>query len=142
MSDTLTRLAEVLEARKGAAPDSSYVASLYHKGLNKILEKVGEESVETILAAKDAASSGDCTDLIYETADLWFHSLVMLAALGQHPQAVLDELDRRWHPAAFVLRAGFDDGLIARLRTHPGWRELPTDRDSVLFVRASPETGR
>jgi len=85
MSDTLTRLAEVLEARKGAAPDSSYVASLYHKGLNKILEKVGEESVETILAAKDAAVSGDSSDLIYETADLWFHSLVMLAALGQHP---------------------------------------------------------
>jgi len=96
MSDTLTRLAEVLEARKGAAPDSSYVASLYHKGLNKILEKVGEESVETILAAKDAAVSGDSSDLIYETADLWFHSLVMLAALGQHPQAVLDELDRRF----------------------------------------------
>ncbi|MBD9426503.1 MULTISPECIES: phosphoribosyl-ATP diphosphatase [unclassified Pseudomonas] len=96
MSDTLTRLAEVLEARKGAAPDSSYVASLYHKGLNKILEKVGEESVETILAAKDAAINGDCSDLIYETADLWFHSLVMLAALGQHPQAVLDELDRRF----------------------------------------------
>jgi phosphoribosyl-ATP pyrophosphohydrolase len=80
MTDTLSRLAEVLEARKGAAADSSYVASLYHKGLNKILEKVGEESVETILAAKDAAASGDCSDLIYETADLWFHSLVMLAA--------------------------------------------------------------
>jgi phosphoribosyl-ATP pyrophosphohydrolase len=96
MSDTLDRLADVLEARKNAAADTSYVASLYHKGLNKILEKVGEESVETILAAKDAAISGDCSDLIYETADLWFHSLVMLAALGQHPQAVLDELDRRF----------------------------------------------
>jgi phosphoribosyl-ATP pyrophosphohydrolase len=72
------------------------VASLYHKGLNKILEKVGEESVETIIAAKDAAISGDCSDVIYETADLWFHSLVMLAQLGQHPQAVLDELDRRF----------------------------------------------
>ncbi|MDX4010059.1 phosphoribosyl-ATP diphosphatase, partial [Pseudomonas aeruginosa] len=87
MTDTLTRLAAVLEERKNAAPDSSYVASLYHKGLNKILEKVGEESVETIIAAKDAAASGDCQDLIYETADLWFHSLVMLSALGQHPQA-------------------------------------------------------
>lgn len=96
MSDTLNRLAEVLESRKNAAPDSSYVASLYHKGLNKILEKVGEESVETILAAKDAAQSGDCSDVIYETADLWFHSLVMLAALGQHPQVVLDELERRF----------------------------------------------
>ena len=90
MSDTLTRLAQVLEERKGAAADSSYVASLYHKGLNKILEKVGEESV------KDAAVSGDCSDVIYETADLWFHSMVMLAQLGQHPQAVLDELDRRF----------------------------------------------
>ncbi|WP_060484666.1 phosphoribosyl-ATP diphosphatase [Pseudomonas sp. NBRC 111123] len=96
MSDTLNRLAEVLEARKHAAPDSSYVASLYHKGLNKILEKLGEESVETIIAAKDAAVSKDCSDVIYETADLWFHSLVMLSALGQHPQAVLDELERRF----------------------------------------------
>ncbi|BAN51020.1 phosphoribosyl-ATP diphosphatase [Metapseudomonas resinovorans] len=96
MSDTLARLAEVLEERKNAAPDSSYVASLYHKGLNKILEKVGEEAVETILAAKDVAAGGDVDELIYETADLWFHSLIMLAALGQHPQAVLDELDRRF----------------------------------------------
>jgi phosphoribosyl-ATP pyrophosphohydrolase len=96
MTDTLTRLAQVLEERKQAAPDSSYVASLYHKGLNKILEKVGEESVETILAAKDAAISQQYDDVIYETADLWFHSLIMLSALGQHPQAVLDELDRRF----------------------------------------------
>ncbi|WP_277052462.1 phosphoribosyl-ATP diphosphatase [Zestomonas thermotolerans] len=96
MSDTLNRLAEVLESRKGASPESSYVASLYHKGLNKILEKVGEEAVEAIIAAKDAAQSGDSKDLIYETADLWFHSLVMLAALGQHPQTVLDELERRF----------------------------------------------
>ncbi len=96
MTDTLSRLAAVLEQRKGAAADSSYVASLYHKGLNKILEKLGEESVETIIAAKDAERSGDCSDLIYETADLWFHSLVMLAALDQHPQAVLDELERRF----------------------------------------------
>ncbi len=96
MSDTLNQLAAVLQARKTASPDSSYVASLYHKGLNKILEKVGEEAVETIIAAKDAASSGNCQDLIGETADLWFHSLVMLAALDQHPQAVLDELERRF----------------------------------------------
>lgn len=96
MTDTLARVADVLESRKGASADSSYVASLYHKGLNKILEKLGEESIETILAAKDAERSGDCSDVIYETADLWFHSLVMLAALGQHPQAVLDELERRF----------------------------------------------
>ena len=95
MSDTFARLAEVLEARKGAAADSSYVASLYHKGLNKILEKVGEESVETILAAKDAAVSGDASELIYETADLWFHSMVLLAQFGLSPQQVIDELARR-----------------------------------------------
>ena len=108
MSDTLSRLAEVLEARKNATADSSYVASLYHKGLNKILEKVGEESTETILAAKDAERSGDCSDVIYETADLWFHSLVMLAALGQHPQAVLDELDRRFGLSGHVEKAARD----------------------------------
>jgi len=89
MSDTFARLAEVLEARKGAAADSSYVASLYHKGLNKILEKVGEESVETILAAKDAAVSGDPSDLIYETADLWFHSMIALAHFGLTPAEAL-----------------------------------------------------
>ena len=95
MTDTLSRVAQVLEARKGATPDSSYVASLYHKGLNKILEKVGEESVETIIAAKDAAISGDCSDVIYETADLWFHSLVMLAHFGLRPEDVIAELARR-----------------------------------------------
>ena len=97
MSDTLNELMAVLEARKGAAPDSSYVASLHDKGLNKILEKVGEESIETILAAKDAQSSGDHEHLIYETADLWFHSLVMLSHLGESHQAVLDELQRRFN---------------------------------------------
>lgn len=96
MSDVLTRLGEILEARKNATAEKSYVASLHAKGLNKILEKVGEESVETIIAAKDAALSGDNSDLIYETADLWFHSLVMLSHLGESPQSVLDELARRF----------------------------------------------
>ncbi|KAF2408587.1 phosphoribosyl-ATP diphosphatase [Pseudomonas sp. O64] len=95
MTDTLNRLAQVLEDRKAATAEGSYVASLYEKGLNKILEKLGEESIETIIAAKDAQISGDCSDVIYETADLWFHSMIMLAQLGLHPQAVLDELDRR-----------------------------------------------
>ena len=94
--DILRRVAQVIDSRKNAEPDTSYVASLHHKGLNKILEKVGEEAVETILAAKDAASSGDAHDVIYETADLWFHSLVMLSALNLDPQAVLDELERRF----------------------------------------------
>ena len=85
----------MLEERKNAAPEQPYVASLYHKGLNKILEKVGEESVEAIIARQDAAASGDCQDLIYETADLWFHSLVMLSASASIRKAVLDELERR-----------------------------------------------
>lgn len=96
MADTLNKLAKVLQERKYASPESSYVASLYHKGLNKILEKVGEESTETIIAAKDAALSGEIDDVIYETADLWFHSLVMLTALDINPQAILDELERRF----------------------------------------------
>lgn len=96
MSDILAALGDILEERKQAAPDTSYVASLYHKGLNKILEKVGEEATETIIAAKDAETSGDNKDVIYETADLWFHSLVALAKLGERPEAVLNELARRF----------------------------------------------
>lgn len=94
--DILRRVAQVIDSRKNADPSSSYVASLHHKGLNKILEKVGEEAVETILAAKDASISNNSDDVIYETADLWFHSLVMLSALDLEPQAVLDELERRF----------------------------------------------
>lgn len=96
MSDVLTQLGEILEERKNAASEKSYVASLHAKGLNKILEKVGEESVEAIIAAKDAEKSGDNSDVIYETADLWFHSLVMLSHLGEKPQVILDELSRRF----------------------------------------------
>ena len=92
MSDILQQLADVLEARKGADPDSSYVAKLYGKGLDAILKKVGEEATETILAAKD----GDKDHLVYETADLWFHTLVMLAQQGLGPDAVLQELARRF----------------------------------------------
>ena len=92
MSDTLTKLAEVLEARKNADPDSSYVASLYKAGTDKILKKLGEEATETIIAGK----GGDRDEIIYETADLWFHSLVLLAHNDIKPQAILDELDRRF----------------------------------------------
>jgi phosphoribosyl-ATP pyrophosphohydrolase len=92
MSDTLQKLARVLEERKQADPDSSYVAGLYHKGLDAILQKVGEEAVETILAAK-----GDSPQhLVNETADLWFHTLVMLAERGLGPEPVLAELERRF----------------------------------------------
>ena len=92
MSDTLDRLAAVLEQRKGADPDSSYVARLYGKGLDAILKKIGEEATETVMAAKD----GDKDKIVYETADLWFHSLVLLAQQGLGPGDVLAELDRRF----------------------------------------------
>jgi phosphoribosyl-ATP pyrophosphohydrolase len=97
MSDAvLKQLFEVLKSRKQSSSDESYVASLHDKGLNKILEKVGEESVETILAARDAEQSGDNSKVIYETADLWFHSLVMLSHLDIEVDNILDELERRF----------------------------------------------
>ena len=97
MSDAiLKQLTQVLEQRKQASTDESYVASLHQKGLNKILEKVGEESVETILAARDAQQSGDNSKVIYETADLWFHSLVMLSHLDIEVDDILSELERRY----------------------------------------------
>ncbi|HMT93498.1 phosphoribosyl-ATP diphosphatase [uncultured Thiothrix sp.] len=88
----LSQLAQVLEERKQAAPDSSYVAKLYGKGLDAILKKIGEEATETVMAAKD----GDKEKIIYEVADLWFHSLVLLAQQNLHPQDVLKELERRF----------------------------------------------
>lgn len=91
MNDVLERLSELLEQRKSADPQSSYVAKLYAKGMDSILKKVGEESAETIIAAKN----GDKEHLIYETADLWFHTLVMLAHAGLKPNDILDELARR-----------------------------------------------
>ena len=92
MNDVLQQLAAILEARKHADPESSYVAKLYSKGLDAILKKVGEEATETILAAKGSSKE----HLIYETADLWFHTLVMLAQQDLGPDAVLRELDRRF----------------------------------------------
>jgi phosphoribosyl-ATP pyrophosphohydrolase len=92
MSDVLTKLAAILEARKGADPQSSYVAGLYAKGLDAILKKVGEEAIETVLAAK----GGKRDEIVHETADLWFHTLVMLAQTGIKPDDILAELDRRF----------------------------------------------
>ncbi len=97
MKDVISQLGQILEERKSAPADSSYVASLYKNGLNKILEKVGEEATETIIAAKDAKTSGDNKDVIYETADLWFHTMVMLADLGESPVVVLEELKSRFN---------------------------------------------
>ena len=91
MSTVLEQLAQVLEARKSATAEGSYVASLYAKGLDAILKKIGEEATETVMAAKD----GDRDRIIGETADLWFHTLVLLAHQGLSPDDVLAELERR-----------------------------------------------
>ncbi|MFY0663802.1 MAG: phosphoribosyl-ATP diphosphatase [Natronospirillum sp.] len=92
---TFLALESLLQERKSADPDRSYVAQLYAKGLNKILEKVGEEATEVILAAKDM-QPGEAQELVAETADLWFHTLVMLAQRDVPVQAVFDELERRF----------------------------------------------
>ena len=98
MSDILARVAAVIESRKpeqGGDPASSYVSKLFSKGDDAILKKIGEEATETVMAAKDARVSGDGSKVLYEVADLWFHSLVLLAQFGLSPQQVLDELARR-----------------------------------------------
>ncbi len=97
--DTLSRLEVALEARKTASPEQSYVASLYGRGLNRILEKVGEEAVELLLAAKEAESLAQNSRraVIAETADLWFHSMVMLCHLGLSHREVLAELEKRFN---------------------------------------------
>jgi phosphoribosyl-ATP pyrophosphohydrolase len=88
----------VIESRKpanGGDPDKSYVSRLFDKGDDAILKKVGEEATETVMAAKDARVSGDASKLLYECADLWFHSMIMLAQFGLTPDDVLKELARR-----------------------------------------------
>ena len=90
-SEILERLTQVLEQRKSADPDSSYVAKLYAKGLDTVLKKIGEEATETVMAAKDDRNE----KIIYEVADLWFHTLVLLSYKGLTAQDVLDELSRR-----------------------------------------------
>ena len=104
--DILRRLAAVLEQRKLADPDSSYVAGLYAKGLDTILKKVGEEATETVIAA----NGGNRDQLVYETADLWFHSLVLLAHQEISPDQVLHELERRFGLSGLEEKAARDKG--------------------------------
>lgn len=115
-ADILSALDEVLIARKAANPESSYVASLYHKGLNKILEKIGEEATETIIAAKDINIANDTAyaavaddtavkDLVYEIADVWFHTMVTLAWFNIPSWAVTNELARRFGLSGVVEKA-------------------------------------
>ncbi len=106
MSHILQELAQVLEARKNADADSSYVAKLYNKGLDTILKKIGEEATETVIAAK----GGDQDQLIYEMADLWFHCMVLLAQQGLHPDAVLQELQRRFGLSGIAEKASREKG--------------------------------
>jgi phosphoribosyl-ATP pyrophosphohydrolase len=101
-NDILARLSQVLEERKQADPATSYVAKLYAKGLDGILKKIGEEATETIMAAKDGVRE----KVVYETADLWFHTLVLLKHQGIEPQEVLDELARRFGLSGLEEKAG------------------------------------
>ena len=102
MNDVLKQLSQTLEQRKHADPASSYVASLYQKGLNATLKKVGEEATELVIAA----NSGDKKAIIHETADLWFHTLVMLAQSGLGPDDILAELEKRFNRSGLDEKAG------------------------------------
>ncbi|HSI45239.1 MAG TPA: phosphoribosyl-ATP diphosphatase [Methylophilus sp.] len=102
MSDVLNRLSELMEQRKSADPSSSYVAKLHAKGLDSILKKIGEEATETVIAAK----GGNAEEIIYETADLWFHTLVLLSHAGLSAQDVLNELARREGLSGIAEKAG------------------------------------
>jgi len=105
----LGRVAATIESRKGADPSTSYVAKLFSKGDDAILKKIGEEATETVMAAKDARVSGDGAKVLYEVADLWFHSLVLLAQFGLSPQQVLDELARREGVSGIAEKAARQD---------------------------------
>lgn len=97
-SDALQRLAAVIESRKpanGGDPEKSYVSRLLHRGPDAFLKKIGEEATETVMAAKDVDYGGDPTKLVYEVADLWFHSMIALAHYGLTPADVVNELTRR-----------------------------------------------
>lgn len=100
-SDILERLADVIEARRTAEPGQSYVARLHRGGVDTIVRKIGEEATEVIVAAKN----GQPREIVYETADLWFHSLVMLVHCGVRPAAVLQELERRFGTSGVAEKA-------------------------------------
>lgn len=116
MKNTLERLAATIESRKpanGGNPETSYVARLMAKGDDAILKKIGEEATETVMAAKDARNSGENSKIVYECADLWFHSLVMLAHFGLTPNDILNELARREGISGIEEKASRKDPLRA-----------------------------
>ena len=97
-NDSLARLAAIIESRKaanGGDPETSYVARLLHKGPDAFLKKIGEEATECVMAAKDVDHGADKAKLVYEVADLWFHSMIALAHYGASPADVIAELERR-----------------------------------------------
>ena len=110
MSDVLEQLAATLRQRRGADPDTSYVASLHHSGLNKILEKIGEEATEVILAAKDMQNGDGRTELVGEVADLWFHSMVMLSHLDVDISEVTECLRERFGTSGIEEKAARRSG--------------------------------
>jgi phosphoribosyl-ATP pyrophosphohydrolase len=112
MSVTLGRLAAVIESRKidnGGDPATSYVSRLFAKGDDAILKKIGEEATELVMAAKDARHDGDASKVLYECADLWFHTMVLLAKFDLTPQQVLDELARREGVSGIAEKAARND---------------------------------
>lgn len=109
-NDTLARLAAVIDMRRGGDPDKSYVARLFFKGGDAILKKVGEEATETVMAAKD----GDRDKIVHEVADLWFHSMLLLAQFGLKPADVLAELERREG------LSGLEEFAARKLKTREG----------------------
>lgn len=111
--DSLARLAAVIESRKpqhGGDPQSSYVSRLLHKGPDAFLKKIGEEATEVVMAAKDADHGGDPQKIVYEVADLWFHSMIALAHYGLTPADVIKELERR------VGTSGIDEKALRKVQ--------------------------
>lgn len=110
--DSLTALAVVIESRlpgRGGNPETSYVARLLHKGPDAFLKKIGEEATEVVMAAKDVDHGGDKGKIVYEMADLWFHSMIALAHYGLTPADVVAELDRR------VGLSGFEEQALRKV---------------------------
>lgn len=113
-SDTLLKLAATIETRKaskGGNPDTSYVARLLHKGPDAFLKKIGEEATEVVMAAKDASHGGDTQKIVYEMADLWFHSMIALAHYNLSPTDVLSELERR------AGTSGIDEKALRKIKS-------------------------
>lgn len=116
-TDSLARLARVIESRlpqNGGDPDTSYVARLLHKGPDAFLKKIGEEATEVVMAAKDADYGGDRAKIVYEVADLWFHSMIALAHYGLTPAEVVAELDHR------AGTSGIEEKALRKVRAREG----------------------